>query len=118
MEGHKEILKIRWVDNDHVWIDGVQFVSLKRAGEMIREKMERKNCSEDQPRSGHPMERYKLTLRHDMVDGIRLYEIDPPCVVEFCAMCDQIRSRPFIVDDILDRMFWEIKRKYAEEPDT
>ena len=112
----KENLKIRWVDNDHVWIDGVQFVSLKRAGEMIRERMEGRNRSEDQPRNELPMERYKLILRHDMVDGIRTYEIDPPCVVEFCALRGQIRGAPCVIDDILERMLYEVRRKYAEEP--
>ena len=30
--------EIRCVDQDHCWINGRQFVSLRRAGEMIKEK--------------------------------------------------------------------------------
>ena len=33
-----EELVIRCVDKDHYWINGRQFVSLKRAGEMLKEK--------------------------------------------------------------------------------
>ena len=30
--------EVRYVDKDHVWINGRQFISLKRVGEMIKEK--------------------------------------------------------------------------------
>ena len=29
---------VRYVDKDHVWINGRQFISLKRVGEMMKEK--------------------------------------------------------------------------------
>ena len=30
--------EVRYVDEDHVWINGRQFISLKRVGEMMKEK--------------------------------------------------------------------------------
>lgn len=41
-----ENLNLRWVDDDHVWINGKQFISLRRTGEMIRERSEIVRCSE------------------------------------------------------------------------
>lgn len=31
----------------------------------------------------HPIERYRLILRHDIVSENETIEIDPPCVVEY-----------------------------------
>ena len=34
----KAIDEIRFLDNDHIWLNGRQFISLKRVGEIISEK--------------------------------------------------------------------------------
>lgn len=108
--------KIEWIDDDHVWINGKQFISLRRTGEMIRERLEAQNRGREIPAAiDFPIERYKLTFRHDLVDHIREYEIDPPYIVEYSARRDQIGSGPDLINAILEKMRSEVLKKYAKE---
>ena len=108
-------LNLRWVDKDHVWINGVQFISLQRTGEMLRERTEKKACSEEAlPKDDFPIERYRLTLRHDMLSGPDIVEIDQPFVVDYCMPRGRCDSGPHSINVMLDRMFFEVRRNYEE----
>ena len=109
-------LNLRWIDKDHVWINGVQYISLQRTGEMIRERTEKKS-SKDKIEAFHdfPLERYRLILRHDMIAGADKIEIDPPFVVEYCSPRGAGPSGPVLINGILDRMKDEVLTRYAKE---
>ncbi len=109
-------LNLRWVDKDHVWINGVQFISLGRTGEMIRERTEKKDCSKEARLENHfPIERYRLTLRHDMISGLDVIRIDQPFAVEYCMPRGIIESGPYVVNELLNRMHSEVLNHYAKE---
>ena len=109
-------LNLRWVDKDHVWINGVQFISLQRTGEMIRERTEKEVCSEKAlPKDDFPIERYRLTLRHDMISGPDVIRIDPPFAVEYCMPRGNVESGPYVVNELLNRMHSEVLNHHAKE---
>lgn len=102
-------LNLRWVDKDHVWINGVQFISLQRTGEMIRERTEKKACSEEAlPKNCFPIERYRLTLRHDMISGPDVIRIDPPFAVEYCMPRGKTDAGACVVNELLEKMRHEV----------
>lgn len=107
-------MNLRFVDKDHVWINGTQFISLNRVGEMIRERTEKKRENkEDAP--GFPLERYRLTLRHELQIGSDVIEIDPPYSVEYLAQKNAMSSGPIAVNAMLEKMQYEILHRYAQE---
>ena len=108
-------LNLRWVDKDHVWINGVQFISLRRTGEMIQERTEKTVDGEVRINDAYPIERYRLTLRHDMVSGPDVIRIDPPFTVEYCMPRGRTESGPYVVNELLDRMHSEVLNHYAKE---
>lgn len=114
-----ENMNLRWVDKDHVWINGVQFISLQRTGEMIREA-ERKTSSQirTEAQSDFPMERYRLTLRHDMLLGPDTVEIDQPFVIEYCMPRGRCDSGPHLINEMLENMRSEALNHYAKEGDA
>ena len=107
-----ENINLRWVDKDHVWINGVQFISLKRTGEMIRERTEKESGHvKEQLSNDFPLERYRLTLRHDMISGPDVLEIDSPVVVEYCMPRGLLEGGPCVVDKLLDKMSSEVLKR-------
>lgn len=107
-------LNLRWVDKDHVWINGVQFISLQRTGEMIRERTEKKRENKEDA-AGFPVERYRLTLRHELLTGSDAIEIDPPYFVEYLAPKNAMSSGPIAVNAMLGKMQYEILHRYGQE---
>jgi len=107
-----ENLNLRWDDKDHVWINGTQFISLQRTGKMIRERMEQKSTiNAAEPLNDFPLERYRLTLRHDMISGPDVLEIDSPVVVEYCMPRGFLEGGPCVIDKMLDRMSSEVLKR-------
>lgn len=112
-------LNLRWEDKDHVWINGVQFISLQRTGEMLKERTEKKACSEETlPKDDFPLERYRLTLRHDMISGPDVIRIDQPFVVEYCMPRGICAGGPLLINEMLERMRSEVLNHYAKEKET
>ena len=106
-------INIRWVDKDHVWINGTQFISLKRTGEMIRERTEKESSHGIKERlsSDFPIERYRLTLRHDMISGLDTVEIDQPFVAEYCMTRGRVESGACVINELFDRLRHEVLKR-------
>ena len=68
-----------------------------------------------EPQNDFPLERYRLTLRHDMLVGSDTVEIDPPFIVDYCMPRGRLDSGPCVVNWMLDRMRCEVLNKRGNE---
>lgn len=59
------------------------------------------------------IERYRLTLTHELIDGERILKLDEPKVMEFCSY-DERRDLASYRERLLDELFLKFREQLKD----
>lgn len=59
------------------------------------------------------IDRYRLTLTHELIDGERILTLDEPKVMEFCS-CDERRDLASYRERLLDELFLKFREQLKD----